>query len=84
VIDGSVIANICRTKRNFWVMRLNRQLFNETKDWILVEVGIATLLWTFIALMNSLEDVFYQIWNIRYSRTIRKKIRVKKTSDVGF
>lgn len=46
----------------------------QSSQGVFLGIGIIFLLWTLISLMNNVEQVFNQVWNIRKSRSMARKI----------
>ena len=46
----------------------------QSSQGVFLGIGIIFLLWTLISLMNNVEQVFNQVWNIRKSRSMERKI----------
>ena len=50
------------------------KMLSETKTGIIALTGIFVLLYSIMSLLNNIEEIFNQIWNIKVSRAIARKI----------
>jgi len=55
------------------ILEFSRRLLDNTKEGVILGVGIAILIWTVIKLLSHIESAFNDIWEIQKSRTAARK-----------
>ncbi len=55
------------------ILEFAKRLLENTKEGVILGIGIAILLWTVIKLLGHVESAFNEIWEIKQSRTAARK-----------
>ncbi len=55
------------------IIEFAKRLLENTKEGVILGIGIAILLWTIIKLLSHIESAFNDIWEIQKSRTAARK-----------
>ncbi len=55
------------------IIEFAKKLLENTKEGVILGIGIAILLWTVIKLLSHIESAFNDIWEIKKSRTAARK-----------
>lgn len=57
-----------------WIINFAHALLENTKSGLLAGIGIIILFWTVILVLGNIENSFNDIWGIKKSRTVGRKI----------